>query len=117
MLSGQGPVIVSRLDLEGSAGTVPASVEQDLTREFVAVVLIKVQTQEVGRGDGYERRRLIVDVPRAPASRLRFGANCLRELAATLFHMVAKLRVNPESWRTRESLNQRPHLQTGIGDR
>ena len=34
MLSGQGPVIVSRLDIEGSAGTVPASVARDLTREI-----------------------------------------------------------------------------------
>jgi hypothetical protein len=104
MLSGQGPVIVSRLNIEGSVGAAPASVEQDITREIVPVVLIKVQTQEVSRGDGYERRGLIVDVPRTPASRLRFGANWFRELAAMLFHIAAKLRVNTERWRTRESL-------------
>jgi hypothetical protein len=38
MLSGQGPVIVSRLDIEGSDGTVPAGTEQDLTREIEVVV-------------------------------------------------------------------------------
>jgi hypothetical protein len=87
-----------------TAGIVPASVEQDLTREIVAVVLIKVQTQDVSRGDGYERRRPIVDVPRTPASRLRFGASGCREPAALLFHMAAKLRVNTGSWRMWESL-------------